>query len=66
MKWGFVYNGDALTIRDMRHFAPMAEQAGADTIWTAEAWRDAFVPLTAVAGTLKTMRVGTASGPDRA
>jgi alkanesulfonate monooxygenase SsuD/methylene tetrahydromethanopterin reductase-like flavin-dependent oxidoreductase (luciferase family) len=60
MKWGFVYNGDALTIRDMRHFAPMAEQAGADTIWTAEAWRDAFVPLTAVAGTLKTMRVGTA------
>ena len=60
MKWSFIYNGDALSIADMLHFAPMAEQAGADAIWAAEGWRDAFVPLTAVAGTLKTIRVGTA------
>jgi alkanesulfonate monooxygenase SsuD/methylene tetrahydromethanopterin reductase-like flavin-dependent oxidoreductase (luciferase family) len=59
-KWGVVYNGDALSLDDMLHFAPLAEQAGADSIWTAEAWRDAFVPLTAMAGTVKTVRVGTA------
>jgi alkanesulfonate monooxygenase SsuD/methylene tetrahydromethanopterin reductase-like flavin-dependent oxidoreductase (luciferase family) len=58
-KWGVVYNADALSLDDMLHFAPLAEQAGADSIWTAEAWRDAFVPLTAMAGTVKTVRVGT-------
>src|SRR5271166_5832004 len=58
-KWGVAYNADALSLDDMLHFAPLAEQAGADSIWTAEAWRDAFVPLTAMAGTVKTVRVGT-------
>jgi probable F420-dependent oxidoreductase len=58
-KWSVIYNGDALTPDDMLRFAPMAERAGAESIWTAEAWRDAFVPLTAMAGTVKTMRVGT-------
>ena len=59
-KWGVVYNADALSLDDMLHFAPLAEQAGADSIWTAEAWRDAFVPLTAMAATVRTVRVGTA------
>jgi alkanesulfonate monooxygenase SsuD/methylene tetrahydromethanopterin reductase-like flavin-dependent oxidoreductase (luciferase family) len=27
----------------------MADDAGADSVWTAEVWRDAFVPLTAMA-----------------
>jgi probable F420-dependent oxidoreductase len=58
-KWGVVYNADALSLDDMLHFAPLAEQAGAEGIWTAEAWRDAFVPLTAMASTVKTVRVGT-------
>lgn len=59
IKWGVIYNADALSFADMLHFAPLAEQAGADGIWTTEGWRDAFVPLTAMAGTLKTVRVGT-------
>jgi len=58
-RWSVVYNGDQLSLDDMLRFAPMAEQAGADGIWTAEAWRDAFVPLTAMAGTVKTIRLGT-------
>jgi probable F420-dependent oxidoreductase len=58
-KWGFIYNADALSLQDMLRLAPLAEQAGADSLWTAEAWRDAFVPLTAMAATVKTVRLGT-------
>jgi len=57
--WSIAYNADALSFDDMLHFAPLAEQAGANCIWAAEGWRDAFVPLTAMAGTVKTIRVGT-------
>lgn len=58
-RWSVVYNADTLSLEDMLRFAPMAEQAGADTIWSTEAWRDAFVPLTAMASTVKTVRLGT-------
>lgn len=58
-KWGVIYNADALAMDDMLHFAPLADAAGADSIWTAEGWRDAFVPLTAMAGVTKRVRVGT-------
>ena len=58
-KWGVIYNGDALTLDDILHFAGLADQAGADSLWTAEGWRDAFVPLTAIAGVAKRARVGT-------
>jgi alkanesulfonate monooxygenase SsuD/methylene tetrahydromethanopterin reductase-like flavin-dependent oxidoreductase (luciferase family) len=59
-KWGMIYNADCLTLDDVLHFASLAEAAGADTVWTAEGWRDAFVPLTAIAGVAKKLRVGTA------
>ena len=58
-KWGVIYNGDALTLDDILHFAGLADQAGADSLWTAEGWRDAFVPLTAIAGVAKRASVGT-------
>src|SRR6516162_1852291 len=58
-KWGVIYNADALTIDDMLHFSSLADNAGADSIWTAEAWRDAFVPLAAMAGVTKRVRLGT-------
>ena len=58
-KWGLVHSADALDIDDMLHFAPLAERAGAESLWTTEGWRDAFVPLTAIAGTVKAMRLGT-------
>ena len=46
-KWGVLYNADDLPMADMLHYARMAEEAGADSVWAAEGWRDAFVPLTA-------------------
>jgi probable F420-dependent oxidoreductase len=58
-KWGVIYNADALTIGDMLRYSSLADAAGADSIWTAEGWRDAFVPLTAMAGIAKRVRVGT-------
>ena len=58
-KWGVLYNADALALDDMLHFSTLAEAAGADSIWAAEAWRDAFVPLAAMAGVTKRVRVGT-------
>lgn len=60
VKWGVVYNADDLAMADMLHYARMAEEAGADSVWAAEAWRDAFVPLTAMASVLQRVRVGTA------
>jgi probable F420-dependent oxidoreductase len=59
-KWGVLYNADDLPMVDMLRYAKMAEEAGADSIWAAEAWRDAFVPLTAMASVLQRVRVGTA------
>src|SRR4051812_31719483 len=59
-KWSVIYNGDDLTVGDMLHFATLAQDAGADALWTAEGWRDAFVPLTAIANAARNVRVGTA------
>jgi alkanesulfonate monooxygenase SsuD/methylene tetrahydromethanopterin reductase-like flavin-dependent oxidoreductase (luciferase family) len=58
-KWGVIHNGDVLPLADILHFASLAEQAGADCLWAAEGWRDAFVPLTAIAGAAKHVRIGT-------
>lgn len=60
VKWGVTYNADDLSLADMLHYARMAEEAGADSVWAAEAWRDTFVPLTAMASVLQRVRVGTA------
>ena len=59
-KWGIIYNADSLPLDDIVHFASQAESAGADAVWTAEGWRDAFVPLAAIASVAKNLRVGTA------
>lgn len=58
-QWGVLYNADDLPMADMLHYARMAEEAGAHSVWAAEAWRDAFVPLTAMASVLQRVRVGT-------
>jgi alkanesulfonate monooxygenase SsuD/methylene tetrahydromethanopterin reductase-like flavin-dependent oxidoreductase (luciferase family) len=59
-KWGVIYNADSLPFDDILRFASQAESAGADAVWTAEGWRDAFVPLAAIASVAKNLRVGTA------
>ena len=59
-KWGVLFNGDKLALADIVAFARQAEEAGAESIWAAELWRDAFVPLTAIANVAKSVRLGTA------
>jgi probable F420-dependent oxidoreductase len=60
LKWGVLFTGDKLALDDLVHQARLAEEAGADSVWSAELWRDAFVPLTAMASVAKRVRVGTA------
>ena len=52
MRLGLTLTGDQVTMADMVHFARQAEEAGFDSVWVAEAWREAFVPLTAIALTM--------------
>jgi alkanesulfonate monooxygenase SsuD/methylene tetrahydromethanopterin reductase-like flavin-dependent oxidoreductase (luciferase family) len=58
-KWDIIYNADTLRLEDILQFASQAQSAGADVVWTAEGWRDAFVPLAAIATVAKKIRVGT-------
>jgi alkanesulfonate monooxygenase SsuD/methylene tetrahydromethanopterin reductase-like flavin-dependent oxidoreductase (luciferase family) len=59
-KWGILFGGDNLSMADLLRYGKMADEAGADSVWTAEVWRDAFVPLTAMASVVQRARVGTA------
>ena len=59
-KWGMIFGGDNLSMADLLRYAEMADDAGADSVWTAEVWRDAFVPLTAMASVVRRARLGTA------
>jgi hypothetical protein len=59
-KWGILFGGDNLSMADLLRYGKMADRCGADSVWTAEVWRDAFVPLTAMASVVQRARVGTA------
>jgi len=48
LKWGVVFTGDNLTLQDTLDYATLAADAGADSLWTTELGRDAFVPLAAM------------------
>ena len=58
-KWGILFSGDNLTLDETVDYARQAEDAGADSLWTTELGRDAFVPLAAMAAECKTVRLGT-------
>ena len=58
-RWGVGFTSENLSMEDLTHYARMAEEAGADSVWMAEVWRDAFVPLTALASVTQRVRVGT-------
>lgn len=60
LKWGVLFGGDNLAMADLLHYAKLAEDAGAESVWAAEVWRDAFVPLTAMASVVRRVRVGSA------
>ena len=60
MKIGLSLSGDQVTLEETLQFARQAEANGFDSIWVPEAWRDAFVPLTAIALQTSRVRIGTA------
>ena len=57
--WGIIFGGDNLSMADLLRYAEMADAAGADSVWSVELWRDAFVPLTAMASVVRRARLGT-------
>ena len=60
IKWGVLFNGDNLSLDEILRYARMAEEAGADSLWSSDLGRDAFTPLAAMGGVVKSVRLGTA------
>ncbi len=58
-KWGILFSGDNLTLDETIRYARMAEDAGAESLWTTELGRDAFVPLAGMANACSRARLGT-------
>ena len=58
-KWAVLFSGDNLTLDETIDFAARAEDAGAESLWTTELGRDAFVPLAGMAARCKRARLGT-------
>jgi alkanesulfonate monooxygenase SsuD/methylene tetrahydromethanopterin reductase-like flavin-dependent oxidoreductase (luciferase family) len=54
-----IFGGDNLSMAELLRYAEVADAAGADSVWHAEVWRDAFVPLTAMANVVRRARLGT-------
>jgi alkanesulfonate monooxygenase SsuD/methylene tetrahydromethanopterin reductase-like flavin-dependent oxidoreductase (luciferase family) len=59
-KWGVVFSGENLLLEEIVQFSRMAEDAGAESLWSFEVYRDAFVPLTAIASAVSRVRIGSA------
>lgn len=60
LNWGIVFTGDNLTLHETLDYARAAADAGAESLWTTELGRDAFVPLAAMASVTNDIRLGTA------
>ena len=60
IEWGMLFNGDNLSLDEILRYARMAEEAGADSLWSSDLGRDAFTPLAAMAGVVSSVRLGTA------
>ena len=56
---GLMIPGVGMAQTDMITIAKEAEAAGFDSLYAAEAWRSAFVPLTALALATERIRLGT-------
>lgn len=59
-KWGVVFSGENLSLPELLQFSRLAEEAGAESLWSFEVYRDAFVPLTAIASAVQKVRIGSA------
>ena len=59
MKRGLIFPGGGMAQSDMMLVAKEAEAAGFDSLYVTEAWRSAFVPLTALALATERVRIGS-------
>ncbi len=59
MRRGLIFPGGGMAQQDMIRIAQEAETAGLDSLYVTEAWRSAFVPLTALALSTERVRLGT-------
>ncbi len=59
MQRGLIFPGGGMAQRDMLAVARQAEAAGFDSLYVTEAWRSAFVPLTALALATERVRIGS-------
>ncbi len=57
MKLGLIFTGGSESVSDLAALAVRAEQAGFSTLAMAEAWRSAWVPLTAMAAATRRIRL---------
>lgn len=60
MQLGLTLTGNLISLDETVDFARRAEEANFDSIWVTELWRDAFVPLTAMAVQTERIRLGSA------
>jgi 5,10-methylenetetrahydromethanopterin reductase len=58
MDVGLLLAGGGTTMSEMVEIAQEAENAGVDSVYIAEAWRSAFVPLAAIAAGTNRIRIG--------
>lgn len=59
LRWGVLFSGDNLSLAETLAYARQAQAAGAESLWTTELGRDAFVPLAAIACEASGVRLGT-------
>ncbi|MDA0821359.1 MAG: LLM class flavin-dependent oxidoreductase [Proteobacteria bacterium] len=58
MKLGLIFTGGDTTVRELTTIAAQAERNGFASLCMAEAWRSAWVPLTALASATSTIQLG--------
>ncbi len=58
-KWGVLFSGENLTMDEIIQYSKLAAQAGAESLWSTELWRDGIVMLVAMANAAPNVRVGT-------
>ena len=59
MRRGLIFPGGGMTMADICEIAQEAEQKGVDSLYCVEAWREAFVPLAAIATVTERVRIGS-------
>lgn len=58
MRYGLIFAGGGVSVRQVMELACEAERAGLDSVYVTEAWRSGFVMLTAIAAATERVEIG--------